>query len=278
MGKAYGFDRQKFVDARQWLPVDKRAVEYVVMDPDVTQRYYERRTLILVPGFLCRLSNVALLGHELTRYGNRVIPTAHTRPDEHPSGDIKATVEAYYDGRFGVPGGRPTLVVHSLAAINTAECLSAYPELVSMIDGVVELAPAGYGGVSPLSAPLSVATELLHRPSTPAIRNAVEDALQYMHTSGIEMLRLAKHASTANICEQTRQLIGNDLPVAALVAKRDRLIKYQPLTAGLGKAAVVYKDIQVAKAGHNAHLLFPEETAADVVAQIERLDNHPAVA
>lgn len=276
MEKAPGFDRQKFTRDKRRLQIGKRGVEYVVMNPPEVLE--QRHTVLLIPGFLCRLSNMALLGHELTRYGYQAIPIAHELPDESASEDIRMMIEEYYAGRFGDPSGPLTLVEHSLAAINGVECLVDHPALIPMVHGVVQIAPAGYGGVSPFSAPCSVATELAHRPSSHDVRDAVVDALTYTYNCGRNMLQLANRASKTDISSWAQELASEGLMTTALIAEHDRLIAYKSLLKGLNRAGVPSTLLSVPHAGHNAHLLFPAKTAGDVVLQIRSSHEYPDAA
>ncbi|HPQ82365.1 MAG TPA: alpha/beta hydrolase [Candidatus Saccharimonas sp.] len=264
-------DRDDFTSKVRVLEVDDRAVRCVEMRPR-EQGHHEQKTVLLTPGFLCGLSNMALLGHELTRYGFEVIPLAHTKPGKDSADDVRGVIEAFYAGKIGTPSNRLVLFAHSLGAINTKQCLTRYPELMDGIDGVVELAPAGYGGVTPSGALASVLSELSHRPDTQVARDAVKDAIRYTRASGWQIIGRAIEAKTINMVAATREIMVNNVPVSALVARNDKVIRRNGLTRGLGAAAVPYTYVSTAHAGHNPHLMFAEQTAQDVVAHILSLD------
>lgn len=268
MDKARGFDRDAFFRSRQKLAVGKQALHYVVMNPEVPERFHERRTALLAPGFMCGLSNMALLGYELTCHGYQVLTISHERPNR-ASEDIRAALEAYHEGKL-TPAVYPvSLIPHSLGAINSVEALTRYADLPDAVHDMVHLAPAGYGGVTPSMAPISIAVELSHRPSSQSVRDAVIDALQYTRDSGTEMLGLIKRASRADVTEETRQLVTDGLPITALASRRDLLIHARPMTEGLVRAGVSHGYVGVGRAGHNAHLMFPGEVAEQVVATID---------
>ena len=277
MDKARGFDRDTFLRSRQKLAVGKQAIQYAVMNPEMPERFHEHRTALLTPGFMCGLSNMALLGYELTRYGYQVVAISHENPNRAPE-DIRAVLEAYYEGKL-TPAIYPiSLISHSLGAVNSVDALSRYSDLPDAVHDMLHLAPAGYGGVTPSMALASIVVELSHRPSSQAVRDAVADALRYTLDSGTDMLHLIKRASRSDVTDETRQLAQDGLPISALVSHRDLLIHARPLTEGLALAGTPHDYVGVGRAGHNAHLMFPGEVAAQVAEKIAASYDQPSAA
>lgn len=268
MSEASPFDRHDFLRRRQILKVGNHAVKFTVT-PSVCPEYVVPRTVFLVPGFMSGLSNMALLAHHLSLYGNQVVSMSYETPKDDNSEYVRRMLAAYLDGETrATVFDQLVLVGHSKAGIDITRAIHKDLLLQQTVSAMIHLAPAGYGGVHPEDAIRSIVTEMAYRPASADVRDMARDALSYIIGSGHRLIDQARYVQDTNITEEIEDLREAGIETRALTARYDYLIHHDALSTGLARAGVSQMVIPEVKAGHNFHLFFPELTAQIIEADM----------
>ncbi len=264
--------RKEYYDRKRVLGLGRNAVDYIVIDPEESNET-PANTVLLVPGIVTGLRGMSLLGDQLHEQGYRTVAMSHGAIGTECPQDVVHMVRALCEG--DVTGRHESVMVaaHSLGAIHTVKGLASMNNPQDTVEGVLLLAPTGYGGVHPEKTVQSLLFESYRRPSNDYVRDVVGEALIYTAKAGPQLIHKIREARDARVIENTRELQHRGIPFTAVKYPFDQLINYQELTRGLDAAEVYIQfDVDHRLAGHNAHMLHPRRTGRVVLEALQYLE------
>lgn len=262
------FDWSRYHEQHRTIELGKRSVRIATSHPE-HEGDYNGETVLLVPGLTSGTAIFGPFAHRLNQIGYQTVAMSHDKVDQDCKEDVMEIAEQIITGEIGdYETTNLSIAAHSLGAILAVKGLAGRPDIEEYVHNLTLAAPAGYGGVQFLrGATESVLFELAHRPSTEELRNAVFDALRYSIAANIQLRGRIEEARHTDIIPETKELLARSLPILALVYPNDRLIRREPLIAGLEDAGIpVIRVISEPKSsGHNAHLYYPDQVVAEAM-------------
>jgi pimeloyl-ACP methyl ester carboxylesterase len=230
--------------------------------------------VLVVPGIMAKRSLYDPYAQAMAEKGMAVATMAHQGASPLCSKEV-SLVASELAQRYQRP---VRLIAHSLGGIHATLAAHDSPEDIS---GVLLQQPAGYGGVHPTHAVMS----LLDRPDNAHLRHeihAVYDGLDYFKSSRVDhLIRTVVMASRYEAINKGSEL-AEHIKKSALLFPDDKLIHTEKCKNGLSRAGFAWLDLDLTvwqqstggehkyyPAGHNAPMYYPEAVADATISIVD---------